>query len=72
MSQVRLIHSEEIVNCITDFTRREGRTRYRIRLHLHGGEILVFADYFRFEQYRKAWDYVLQARQTESDLLVRC
>lgn len=71
MGHVRLIHAAEIVNFITDFTQREGRVRYRIRLHLLGGEILVFADYARFDQYRTAWSTLHQAKETASDLRVR-
>lgn len=71
MSQVRRIHSGDIVNFITDFTRRDGRMRYRIRLHLHGGENLLFADFVRFEQYRKAWQQVHRAREQDTDLMVR-
>jgi hypothetical protein len=71
MSQVRRIHTGDIVNFITDFTLREGRKRYRIRLHLHGGENLVFADYSRFEQYRNAWVQLHRARERAADLMVR-
>jgi hypothetical protein len=71
MGHIRLIHAAEIVNFITDLTQREGRIRYRIRLHLMGGETLVFADYARFEQYRRAWSHLHQAKETKSDLKVR-
>ncbi len=71
MSQVRLINAGMIVNFITDFTQKEGRVRYRIRLHLSGGETLVFADYLRFEQYRKAWWQLHQARTIAADVTIR-
>ncbi len=71
MSQIRLINGAEIVNFITDFTQREGRVRYRIRLHLSGGETLTFADYARFDQYRQAWNNLHQAKESASNLRVR-
>jgi hypothetical protein len=71
MSQIRLINGAQIVNFITDFTQREGRVRYRIRLHLSGGETLIFADYARFEQYRQAWSNLHQAKESATNLRVR-
>lgn len=71
MSQARKINGSEIVNFITDFAQRQGQVRYRILLHLYGGETLIFADYGRYEQYKKAWARLHEAKMEEMDLLIR-
>lgn len=71
MDHIRRINGSEIINCITDFSQREGRVRYRIRLHLQGGENLIFADYARYEQYRRAWNNLRRARTGALELMIR-
>ena len=70
MSQARKINSSEIVNFITDFAQRHGQIRYRILLHLYGGETLVFADYVKYEKYKKAWTQLHEMKSEEMDLLI--
>lgn len=71
MSQARKINASEIVNFITDFAVRQGQVRYRILLHLIGGETLLFADFGRYEQYKKAWVRLHEAKHEEMDLLIQ-
>ena len=71
MSQARKINGSEIVNFITDFAEQQGQIRYRILLHLYGGETLLFADFGRYEQYKKAWAQLHEAKNEEMDLLIR-
>lgn len=71
MSQARMINASEIVNFITDFAIRQGQIRYRIVLHLIGGETLLFADFGRYEQYKQAWTRLHEAKQEEMDLLIQ-
>lgn len=71
MSQIRRIYSGDIVNLITESYQRTGRVRYRIRLHLAGGETIIFADYFRFDEYWRAWRNLHEAYLQHTDLMVR-
>lgn len=71
MSQARKIQSGEIVNLITVFSQKQGRIRYRIRLHLSGGENLIFGEFGAYEPYRRAWDRLHKARNEHQDLMIR-
>ena len=71
LSQVRIINGLEIVNFITDFRPQPGGLRYRIWLHLHGGETIVFAEYRQYEAYRQAWGRLHAAKREAGDLRIR-
>lgn len=71
MGHIRYIDGGEIVNMITVCSKKDGRMCYKIRLQLTGGESYQFAEYTRFDSYKKDWRQLQEARKASLEFLVQ-
>jgi hypothetical protein len=70
MAYVRRIDTVDIINLITDYRHEYGREAWHIRLHMSGGEILLYARLTRFASYRRVLKELQAARKEARSLMV--
>lgn len=70
MAYVRRIDTGDIINMITDYRRLHGRESWRIRLHMSGGEMLLYARLSQFAHYRRVWKELQTARLESRALML--